>query len=50
MHVSTQIAEAIKEDLMSRRGLGDVWDMFDDDIKEEILVAWADKIKCLMNL
>lgn len=34
------IVDAIIEDLAGRRGLGDEWDMLDDDIKAEIRAKW----------
>jgi hypothetical protein len=36
-----EIAKAIMTDISDRRGLGDELDAVDDDVKEEILTAWA---------
>jgi len=38
------IVDALIEDLEGRRGLGDEWDMLDEDIQEEIRERWIDII------
>lgn len=40
----TAIVDKIIDDLSGRKGIGDEWDMVDQEIKDEIRKEWADII------
>jgi len=44
-----EIVEAIIDDLMSRKGLGDEWDQIDDDIQGEIREAWVAIVRAALK-
>lgn len=37
-----RIVESILDDLQRRKGLGDEWDSYPEDIKDEIREAWTE--------
>jgi len=38
---SKQTAQQIAGDISNRRGLGDEWDMLDDEVQSQIIEVWA---------
>ena len=47
--LAASIAEVIKLDVTDRRGWRQEWDMFDSDIKEEIITTWQRLILDKLN-
>lgn len=43
-----EIVQAIEDDLTDRRGLRQAWEGIDDDIREEILAAWREKVTAIL--
>jgi hypothetical protein len=44
-----EIAQAIEDDLTDRKGLRQAWEAIDDDIREEILATWREKITTILT-
>ena len=45
----TDVVEGIVDDILSRKGIGNEWEMIDEDIQEEIKAEWVVLIKRAVN-
>ena len=45
MDKALKCVDQIIEDMLDRKGLGDEWDMLDEEIQEEIRIEWAGIIR-----
>lgn len=41
---SKRIVARLLQDMSGRKGLGDEWDMIDDDVQDEIIQEWVNLV------